>query len=223
MNDTTLKELKTGVERAVRPIGATLKRKGKMREELLAHLVSVFDEEAARLGDEQAAIQRATVRFGDPQGLSRQLQESVPWWDRCRAILENVGYRPSESALHLAAKHFLVAVLAYSLLLPILELRILMFGRGPMEAKCILALVVVGLMLLAALTSVIFSVVLAPLLNKIVPVLASKQRGRILLAVLCGLAVLWGLWNGTFFGAAVLFMLMVRQKVKEWRYQADWA
>ena len=40
MNEVTLKELKIVVERAVRPVRATLARKRKMREELLAHLTA---------------------------------------------------------------------------------------------------------------------------------------------------------------------------------------
>jgi len=70
--------------------------------------------------------------------------------------------------------------------------------------------------------NVIFSVVLAPLLNRIGPILASKRWGRVLLAVLCGFVVLCGAVP-IITGAAVLFLLMARQAVKEWRYQADWA
>ena len=83
MNDTVLTELKAIVERAVRPVQATMARKRKMGEELLAHLVSIFEEEARR-GDGQTAIERARERFGDPERLSGQLQESVPYWDRYR-------------------------------------------------------------------------------------------------------------------------------------------
>jgi uncharacterized membrane protein len=74
-----------------------------------------------------------------------------------------------------------------------------------------------------ALVNVILSLVLAALLYKIGPVLASTRRGRVLLAVLCGLVALCGLTMPPFTGAAVLFVLMARQVVKQWRYQADWA
>jgi uncharacterized membrane protein len=135
-----------------------------------------------------------------------------------------MGYRPSESAWHLAAKHFLVTLLIYLLWIPMM----LAFEknweiRGPVESQRIMALVLVGAVLVAALFNVILSVVLAPLLNKIGPVLASKRWGRILLAVLCGLVALCGLVLPAFTGVAVLFILMARQAVKEWRYQADWA
>lgn len=223
MNDATLKELKIVVERAVRPVGATMTRKRRMREELLAHLMAIFDEEAERLGDEQAALERAKQRFGDPGELTTQLQQAVPRWDRCRSILENMGYRPSESAWHLAVRHFLVMLLIYSLWLPTWLLAFAKLRNlGPVEVQGIMALALVGAVLVLALLNVILSVVLAPLLYRIGPALASQRRGRTLLAVLCGFVVLCGLWPH-FTGAAVLFLLMARQAVKQWRYQADWA
>jgi hypothetical protein len=44
MNESTLTQLKIIVERAVRPVRASIARKRKMREELLAHVVGVFDD-----------------------------------------------------------------------------------------------------------------------------------------------------------------------------------
>jgi hypothetical protein len=85
------------------------------------------------------------------------------------------------------------------------------------------ALVLVGAVVVTALWNVILSLVLAPLLNKIGPVLASNRWGRVLLAALGTLVVLCGAALPAFAGVAVLFILMTRQAVKEWRYQADWA
>lgn len=82
MNDSTLMELKIIVERAVRPVTASMTRKRKIREELLAHVCAVSDEESARLGDEAAALKEVARRFGDPAELSKQLQNSVPSFDR---------------------------------------------------------------------------------------------------------------------------------------------
>jgi hypothetical protein len=42
--------LREHVERAVRPVRALVRRKDRMREELLAHLASLVDEERARCG-----------------------------------------------------------------------------------------------------------------------------------------------------------------------------
>jgi hypothetical protein len=225
MNDVTLKELKIVVEHAVRPIRATRARKRRMREELLAHLMAIFDEEAGRRGDEQAALAQAKQRFGDPAELTTQLQQTVPRWDRCRSILETMGCQPGESAWHLAAKHFPMMLLIYVLWLPTW---MLVFGKlprnlGPVETRYKMALAVAGMLLVAALFNVILSIVLAPVLNKVGPILACKSRGRILLAALCGLALLCGFVLPVLTGAAVLFILMTREAVKQWRYQADWA
>ena len=54
------------VERAVRPVLAGPARKLRMREELLAHLTGIYEEELARAGDEAAARAEAVRRFGDP-------------------------------------------------------------------------------------------------------------------------------------------------------------
>ena len=53
MNESILTQLKVIVERAVRPVRASTSRKRKMREELLAHVGGVFEEECARLGDDE--------------------------------------------------------------------------------------------------------------------------------------------------------------------------
>jgi hypothetical protein len=67
-----------------------------MREELLAHVVGVFEEEAARLGDEQAALERTALRFGDTVEVTSRLQESVPAGDRIARFFEG---RPGEAGL----------------------------------------------------------------------------------------------------------------------------
>jgi ATP-dependent Clp protease ATP-binding subunit ClpC len=110
-----LTQLKIIVERAVRPVRASIARKRKMREELLAHVVSVFEEEAARLGDEGAALERTSLRFGNTAEVTSQLQESVP-----------AGDRSGESALRLAA--ILAAVLGALSFVP-LGITLLIHGQ----------------------------------------------------------------------------------------------
>lgn len=78
MNESVLTGLKIMVERAVRPVPASTARKLRIREELLAHVTAVFEEEVARLGDEQAALERTAQRFGNPDELTGQLLKSVP-------------------------------------------------------------------------------------------------------------------------------------------------
>ncbi len=77
-----MKELMIAVERVVRPIQANPRRKMKMRQELLTHLTSAYEEGRARLGNEGAALEEAVRRFGDPKDLTRDLQGSVPFYER---------------------------------------------------------------------------------------------------------------------------------------------
>ncbi len=112
MNETSLLRLKILVERAVRPVRASTARKRKIREEMLAHVTTVFAEEA-KSGDEAAALTRTVQRFGDPAELTRQLQAAVPASDSASAISERlIGFPPREPPLRLAARHaFLVGAL----------------------------------------------------------------------------------------------------------------
>ena len=55
---TGMRELMVLVERAVRPVPVGPRQKLRMREELLAHLTEVYEEERARLGDDRVALAR---------------------------------------------------------------------------------------------------------------------------------------------------------------------
>jgi hypothetical protein len=77
-----VKELMIAVERAVRPVRAEPRRKMKMRQELLAHLTSAYEEALSRLGNEDSAREEAVRRFGNPTDLTRELQASVPFYER---------------------------------------------------------------------------------------------------------------------------------------------
>jgi hypothetical protein len=81
MNESTLIPLKIMVERTVRPVLASSSRKRKIREEILAHVSEVFEEEKAILGEDEAALDRTAQRFGSAFELTRQLQDSVPRGD----------------------------------------------------------------------------------------------------------------------------------------------
>jgi hypothetical protein len=96
MNESTLMQLKIIVERAVRPVRASTSRKRKMREELLAHVSDVFDEESANLGDDQIALERTAQRFGNAAEVTIQLQAAVPASDSMRRFCDA---RPGEPAL----------------------------------------------------------------------------------------------------------------------------
>ena len=109
MNESTLTQLKILVERAVRLVRASMSRKRKMREELLAHVTAVFEEEAARLDDEQAALERTAQRFGNPAELTGQLQQSVPTLDSIERFADWVSFRPCESTLRRAVRYTIIA------------------------------------------------------------------------------------------------------------------
>jgi hypothetical protein len=96
MNEISLTQLKIIVERAVRPVRASTLRKRKIREELLAHTRGVFEEEFAQLGDERAALDRTARRFGNPDELTWQLQESVSASDGIHCLLDKLWFRSGE-------------------------------------------------------------------------------------------------------------------------------
>jgi hypothetical protein len=96
MNESTLTQLKILVERAVRPARATTSRKRKMREELLAHVTAVFEEEV-KLHEEAVTLARTAARFGDVGELTRQLQAAVPASDApAHAVASFVGVAMQE-------------------------------------------------------------------------------------------------------------------------------
>ena len=125
-----MNEFMVVVERAVRPVQAGPNRKVRMREELLAHLTSTFVEELAHLGDESAARAEAIKRFGDPEALTVELQNTLNWSDRVDARLNRAfGWRPGESALKVSARTAGVVAL---MVLPFLPLTLVpTVGRRP--------------------------------------------------------------------------------------------
>jgi ATP-dependent Clp protease ATP-binding subunit ClpC len=85
-----------------------MSRKRRIREELLAHVSAVFEEEATRLGNEQAALERTAQRFGNPAELTGQLQMSVPMSDFLQRFLEGMALRTDESLLRRAVRFAVV-------------------------------------------------------------------------------------------------------------------
>ncbi len=90
MNDSTLVLLQVIVERIIQPVRASRSCKRNMREELLAHLIAVFEEEAAKLGDERLALERTEQRFGNSDELTGQLQESITTTGRVGWIVDSL-------------------------------------------------------------------------------------------------------------------------------------
>jgi hypothetical protein len=102
---TSMRELMVHVERAVRAVHASPARKRRMRQELLAHLTGLLEEEKARGGDEQEALARTLQRFGDSADLSRDLQASVPRLEQWEArAAKGFLRRPGETGLRHGAR-----------------------------------------------------------------------------------------------------------------------
>ncbi len=242
MNETAARELKIIVERAVRPVRATLARKRRMREELLAHLAAVFEEETARLGDQRAALDRARERFGDPAELSRQLQDAVPWWDRVGSFCEKMQLQPGESLWHLAGKQLLAMLMAYGMaalaVLPVILAR----GR-PYEVGVKLQVVLVTAVVCSGLWF-LFSWVPLRIGRALYGDAAERSVSTALLYALASLPILpaaafltyWALtWNlssslahlglACYFAPAapIVFVMAARQMTEEMRYQEQWA
>jgi hypothetical protein len=121
-----MKELMIHVERAVRPVRASGGRKDRMRRELLDHLTEIYQAELKRLGNEASAREQAIQRFGEPAALTRELQDSVGWEERCAFTVERwFGWRAPESAarytFRMAVQFFLCfGVLAALAFVPVL-------------------------------------------------------------------------------------------------------
>jgi hypothetical protein len=249
MNDTVLKELKIIVERAVRPVQARLIRKRKMCEELLGHLVSIYEEEAARLGDEQAALRRTQERFGNPRQLAGELQSTVPHWHALISAFERLWeLQPSQSAWRVALRYFVATLVLYVggvlMALPALIAMPAMIARGRAYD--------VGTILWILLVTSLFSMVMGLLLlflplgigRALYGEPSERSLRRATLYCLASLPIFpamaflvyWPLTGdlsssldhfrlGCYLAPAapILFLLIARQVTDEVRYQEEWA
>src|SRR5262249_22698702 len=116
MDESTLRQLEIIVERAVRPVEASVFCKRKMREELLAHVSAVFEEEAVKLGEERAALEGTAQRVWDPVELTRQLPESVSASDVILRFFESSTHQHGRSPFRRAVRNASVALFAFALL-----------------------------------------------------------------------------------------------------------
>jgi hypothetical protein len=88
------------VERVVRPVLASNNRKRRMRDEMLAHLSAIYDEELTRSGDLTKAVNAAAERFGNPTELTAELQATVPRLERWESRMEPIfGWRAPETVM----------------------------------------------------------------------------------------------------------------------------
>ncbi len=243
MNDTLLRNLKIVIERSVRPIRASIARKRRMREELLAHLTAIFDEEYEKTGNEQAALDRALERFGDPRELSSQLQQTVPRWDRFCAMLEWWELQPSESLPHFAAKQLLAMFVGYVVMTVVVGLPSLIVRGRQAELPVVLHIVSVVMLFTTAVT-----VLALYLPHRIGRLLYGSDSERSLRKAawygLTSLAIFPAMAFGTYWAltgdlasslvhlrlgclfapvAPVVLVMISRQMTEEMRYKEEWA
>jgi ATP-dependent Clp protease ATP-binding subunit ClpC len=113
-------ELMKIVERTVRPVPSSTPHKRKMREELLAHLSTIYEQELVRRGEPAAALDAAAERFGAPSELAREFELALPLHERLSYFTERfVAYRAPESAarysLRMAWHTFLLLAVVLSI------------------------------------------------------------------------------------------------------------
>jgi len=138
MSEIPSTRLKVLVERAVRPVRASASVKRRMREELLAHVTAVFEEEAARQPDAGAALARTAERFGRPAELTAQLQGSVPALDAVRRVVDGftdgVSPRPGETTFRRVVR-YVVGVEAFAAILVFAIALLLWWQQGDLPAS----------------------------------------------------------------------------------------
>jgi len=129
MNDQILSHLQQQVDQIITPLRATRRRKSLMREELLAHLLDIYETETTH-SDPPAALTQTLRRFGDSTSLSKDLQSSVPIFERILQSLYNK--EPTMNRLWLTLLLTGIAGLAFglSLILPALA-KLKLEGRLP--------------------------------------------------------------------------------------------
>jgi len=95
----------TVVERIVRPLHAATPRKRKIREELLAHLETIYEQELARNDDPTAALRVAAQRLGNPSDLTGEFERDLPFKERLSYRWERFfGWRAPESVARWMAR-----------------------------------------------------------------------------------------------------------------------
>jgi hypothetical protein len=91
MNDAVLNDLTAHVAQTIGSLPASRARRQRMQEELLAHLLDIYDEELERLEDERAAADRAKQRFGRAADLRGELVSTVPRVERLILLMCGKG------------------------------------------------------------------------------------------------------------------------------------
>jgi hypothetical protein len=115
------------IERIVRPVRARTPRKRKMREELLAHLSVIYDQELAKLHTPAAALEAASRRLGDPTELSSELEAALPYYERIGNFIERwFAWRAPESIARYAWRQAVLTFYILALVFPLLAAAVIL-------------------------------------------------------------------------------------------------
>lgn len=103
--------LMIAVERIVRPIVAPRDNKQRMREELYAHIDSIYKEEFEKTDNEEVACAAATTRLGAPEVVRAELQATIPVWKkRLYQMDQAFARRPKEPRLRFSFRISIMAL-----------------------------------------------------------------------------------------------------------------
>ncbi len=124
-----MREFRIHVESIVRPLCAGTRRKNRMREELLAHLLAAHQAERDQGASDETARRVAMERLGDSEILRQQLQATVhpleqKMWAKHSGPLDAYWFerRSSESPWNYTGRWMLcmLGVTAFSMFFPVL-------------------------------------------------------------------------------------------------------
>jgi hypothetical protein len=137
------------VEQTVRPLRASTPRKRKIREELLAHLSAIYDEEQSRAANPANALQAATKRFGEPHELACELQAALPFHERLSHFIERwFAWRAPESLARYAFRQAMLTFYVLAVSLP-LVVAVVYLGYGWFEPVRTLARISASILVIA--------------------------------------------------------------------------
>jgi hypothetical protein len=175
------------VERIVRPVRASTPRKRKMREELLAHLSAVYDQELVRLHSPEAALKAAAERFGNPVELAEQLQAALPFHERLDHFVERwLAWRAPESVARYAFRQSLITLGILSTVFSLLFIGILL-RYGWSDDRWTVIRVLASLTLIAPPTQFVFTIAWIKMRDSLWGVFGSPKS--IVRAFFCGAAI----------------------------------
>jgi hypothetical protein len=82
MSENAYDALGEYLDQLLEPLPMRAGKRRELHEELLGHLLGIFDQELAKCRDEQTALRQTLVRFGAANPLRSELDNCVPYRER---------------------------------------------------------------------------------------------------------------------------------------------